>query len=88
MLPSQIALMVALILFNDFKSLLLMSSLSSQNVAPLTASDSLLNPLSLSDHSRLELDKLSQVAFDVFQQAAECHKRSIMLSLVSKRFWY
>lgn len=80
--------MLALILFNDSKSLLLMSSLSSQNVAPLTASDSLFNPLSLSDHSRPELDKLSQVAFDVFQEAAECHKRSIMLSLVSKRFCY
>lgn len=44
-LPSQIALAAALALFNDFKSLLLMSSLSPQNTAPPTASDSLPNPL-------------------------------------------
>lgn len=86
LLPSQTALMVALIAFNDFKSLLLMSSLSAQNAAPLTASNSLLNPLSLSDHSGPELDKLSQVAFDVSPEAAERRGRSIMLSLVSERF--
>lgn len=45
LLPSQIALAAALALFNDFKSLLLMSSLSPQNTAPPTASDSLPNPL-------------------------------------------
>lgn len=63
LLPSQIK--VALILSNDFKLLGLMSSLSFQNVIPLTASNSILNPLGISDHWRLQLEKPSQVAFDV-----------------------
>lgn len=88
LLPPHIALEVALALFNDFKSLLPMFSLSSQNTAPLTAPASLLNPLSPSDHSALQWDEPAQVAFDIFQEAAECCKRSIMLSLVSERFCY
>lgn len=59
--PLSHCFQVALILSDDFKSLGLMLGLSSQNVTPLSASNSLLNPLGISDHWRLQSDKLSSL---------------------------
>lgn len=77
---------VALIHSNEFKSLRFMSSLSSEKEKALTASNSLLNTIGISNHTRLDLHKPNQAAIDDFPVPDDCQKKYMMLLTVSEKF--